>query len=240
VYLSGGLWPRYLRGDATPKGGRAGHTFSLVARLDGIYPGTAEVFHHPVWELFGFDRQLAPKRLRELYMCMGTQVWMPFVEVPIDDEKTLLLDAGPFPFWKIHGSDAALQSKWSQIPGLDGVAVCLIEARMGYLGQNEATFANAILGAYLRLAKLSGDSAFQFSKQQSALLLLRAMCLHLVAYLVIVRGGRTPEDEIVRMIRFRDKEWQKEKDSHLKSLSQPARSAFQKWSDQVLTHEHDW
>ncbi|MFO6419254.1 hypothetical protein ACLBKS_03535 [Hylemonella sp. W303a] len=240
--LSSGLWPRYLRGDVMPQGSQERAKSSLIVRLDRVYPGTAEIFYHPLWELMDFDRLLWPKRLREIYLSMNEFVWMDFVEdfgdwitVLLDEEKgpRKVLDATELPFWKIEQSDESLQVAWGLIDGLDGVAVCLIEARSGYLAQDIRAFVNAILGVNSMLKKLVKDPGFQFPKQQSALLILRGMCFRLAELLIIEPGSNEKVKFFERAIRNRRDEWEAQVNPHLSELPRPDRSTMTRWLNQV-------
>lgn len=236
IHLSSGLWPRYLRGDVMPLGSLEKRKENLVSRLENLCPGTSKVFHHAAWELLDFQRLLGPARLRTLYVTMDKKVWTRFVSntrgengVPADD---------PTPFWKVDRSVADLQRSWSQAPGFDGIAVCLIEARMGYLAQDEVKFTNAILGAASRLARLAKTPGFQLQRQQSALLLLEFSCLHLAEHF-IVHPSNT-DLQLSLMVQNRRDECNSRTQAHLGLLTKPARSLFLKWAKGLAKSEYSW
>lgn len=242
IRLSSGLWPRYLRGDVTPQGAEEQAKSSLIMRLDRIYPGTAGIFYHSIWELMDFDRLLFPKRLRDLYLSMTEEVWMDFVEgtvdwinVRYDAEKRpeKVLRATDLPFWRIEQSHESLQIAWNQIDGLDGAAVCLIEARSGYLAQDIGAFTNAILGVNATLRSLADAPVFDFPKQQSVLLLLRAMCFRLAELLIIEPGSNERVDSFGRAIRHWREEWEAQMKPHLSDLPRPDRATMTRWLNQV-------
>ncbi|WP_155831826.1 hypothetical protein [Hylemonella gracilis] len=237
--FSSGLWPRYLRGDVMPQGAQEQAKSSLILRLDRIYPGTAEIFYHPIWELMDFDRLLGPQRLRELYLSMAPSIWSPFVDSSSDGDLARL-HADEEPFWKVHHKAEELDRLWSRVTGLDGVAVCLIEARMSYLGQTGMRFVHAMLGARTRLLSFGKDAGFQFPKQQSILVLLEAMCLRLIECLVVDRSGLAKNNDIARAIRHWQASAERRMNSHLESLPRPDRLALQMWSAQVTRQDYSW
>lgn len=239
IHLSSGLWSRYLRGDVMPQGSLERHRASLVVRLDRMCHGTAEIFYHPVWELLDFHRLLGPKQLLTLYMAMNETVWTPFVYGGWDERGPP--DIGAAPFWKVKRSAADLQRICSQIPGFDGLAACLIEARMGYLAQDERRFAGAIFVASSRLAKMTEAPEFQFRKLLSVLLVLERMCLRLAEQLfVFTRDLTRSEDELSRMGQSLYHGWAQRTRAHSHSLTGPAGASFAKWVDGAAKAEYFW
>lgn len=239
IHLSSGQWPRYLRGDVMPQGSLERHKANLVARLDRIHQGTAEIFYHPIWELLDFHRLLGPGQLLTLYMSMDETVWTHFVNCNWDESG--MPDGGATPFWKIDRNAADLQRKWSQIPGFDGLAVCLIEARMGYLAQDEVKFTDAILAASSKLVKMAKAPEFQFQKQLSALLVLERMCLCLAEQLIVfTRDPEGGDDQLSLMVLHLSDKWRQRAQAHLDSLTKPAAALFAKWVNGLVKTEYSW
>lgn len=239
IRLSSGLWPRYLRGDVIPLGSLEKHKASLVERLDGKFPGTAKVFHHAIWELFDFDHVLGPGQLQEIYLDMGNAVWNRFVHPAHVEPDTP--DGTARSFWKVHRTTADLQRSWSHIPGLDGLAVCLIEARMAYFAQDQENFTVAVLSAVSHLRKYAKAQELQFSKQLSALLILEHMCLSLAENMIETKtdyaGKKDPHSLIIKN---RRDDWAKRYQDHLDSLSKPARALLLKWVKETTNAKFTW
>lgn len=237
--LSSGLWPRYLRGDVLPQGALENAKSSLIARLDRVYPGTAEIFNHPVWELFEFDQLIGPKRLRELYLTLSAETWTKFVNVTPSDE--IFISKGrEVPFWKLQWADAELQRRWATVGGLDAVASCLIEARMGYLSQNVVTFFNSILWAEEYLMRLARDPGFQYEKERMTLLLLRSMCFRLMDVMTTQFASSGGLGGISRMIEYMRERWDLQADFRLTSASMPTVRNFIRWDAQIQRQKYDW
>lgn len=236
IHLSSGLWPRYLRGDVMPRGSLERRKANLVSRLEDLRPGTSKVFYHAAWELLDFQRLLGPAQLRTLCMTMDEKVWTRFVSGSRNESERPA--GGPTPFWKVDRSVADLQRNWSQTPGFDGLAVCLIEARMGYLAQDEVRFTNAILGAASRLARLAKTPGFQLQRQQSALLLLESSCLHLAEHFIVRPSGTN--SQLSLMVQNRRDECESRTQAHLGLLTKPARALFLKWAKGLAKSEYSW
>lgn len=234
--LSSGLWPRYLRGDVIPQGSQANSRTSLITRLDRVYPGTAQSYRHPVWTLLDFDQLLGPAQLRDLYMTMDPSVWTDLFSVDIEVSEKVRP-----PFWKQYLSTEALQRHWGQVPALDGLAVCLIEARMGYLAQLEEHCFNALLGAATRVLRLSKTTGYRHEKQQSALLVLERMCLsHLNTLLSPYMHDLDPFLTFCRAAEHALVAWRSRYDVHQASLSKPARTRLAAWVREVDGRRIAW
>lgn len=239
IHLSSGLWPRYLRGDVMPQGSLEKHKKNLVQRLDGIHNGTAAIFYHPIWDLFDFDKLLGPRELRTIYVRMNKSVWEPFMSPNINHDESPNFERSPF--WKIFHSPESLDEALSQVSGFDGVAVCLIEARMAYLAQDEDEFAIAMMAAYSHLDALAKKPEFEFPKLQSALLVLQTMCLRLVGFLMpYLLVPPSSGDDMCELFQTRHGDWNKKIRAHAKSLPRHAAAQFANWSNQAARREYAW
>lgn len=239
IHLSSGQWPRYLRGDVMPQGSLEKHKKNLVQRLDGIHKGTAEIFYHPIWELFDFDRLLGPRQLKDLYTAMDQSAWENFVHLsPTEDGA---ITSKKTPFWKRHRDPEDLEMELAEIKGLDGVAVCLIESRMAYLGQFDDDCVNAVLGAYTHLHSLTQASEFQFPKAQSVLLVLKAMLLRFTECLIVdSQYEKNGIRKLCQIFRFRQAEWRQHAEVHQRTLNMPAEVLFTKWARQARACTYAW
>jgi len=237
IRLSSGLWARYMRGEVMPQGSLAGNKSSLVARLDVEYPGTATIFYHPLWELLDFDRLLGPAQLKRHYMVMGKDVWKHFVA---SSASATTSDIEQLRFWKASCSEGDLMRRWGGIGGLDGLAACLIEARLGYLGQVEADFARGILGTRGRFAKLRDMEVFAPKRMQSALLVLERMCIRYAQYL-IAEGPLTSRNagHLTVLGHWREG-WQARSHEHSESLPTTFAKTYLDWGKQVHNHQYTW
>ena len=180
IRLSSGLWPRYLRGDVLPQGSLEGSRSSLVVRLDKIYPGTESIFNHPVWELLDFDRLLGPRDLKRLYLALGGEIFGELTLLPPGVEE--LVDYEKLSFWRAR--DENRSEVWKYLPDLDGIAVCLLEARLDYLAQDVGGFVQAMLGAGHEFIRLGKSPVFQDDKSRAALLLMEMMAQRYASCLV--------------------------------------------------------
>lgn len=238
IHLSSGLWPRYLRGDVIPNGSLERHKANLVFRLERIRPGTAEIFYHPMWELFNFDKLLGPRELRTLYVTMGKSVWRPFLDHVCNPDESPNFERTPF--WKKSEDPELLVNALSQIGGLDGVAACLIEARMAYLAQNEAVFLITMMEAYSHLGALATTPEFEFPKEQSALLLMQTICLGVPSSLLPHLGSEAPGDTLCELFQSRHIAWRRRALEHAKSLPKPWAAQFKKWTNEVIKRTYLW
>ena len=180
VRLSSGLWPRYLRGDVLPQGSLEGHRSSLVARLDKIYPGTESIFNHPVWELLDFDRLLGPRDLKRHYLTLGGDIYDELTLLPPGVEE--FVDYEKLSFWRERNESR--NEVWRYLSDLDGIAVCLIEARLDYLAQDLGGFFQAMLGAGHEFIRLGKSPVFQDDKSRAALLLMELMAQRYASCLI--------------------------------------------------------
>lgn len=239
IHLSSGQWPRYLRGDVMPQGSLEKHKANLVERLNEIHKGTSEIFYHPIWPLFDFDRLLGPRQLKDLYTEMSPSVWENFVQFSTAKDGTITPKKSPF--WKPYMSPEDLEMELAAIKGLDGVAACLIESRMAYLGQFDDDCVNAVLGAYTHLHSLTQASEFQFPKAQSVLLVLKAMLLRFASCLIAdSQYEKYGAQKLCEIFEFRQTEWKRHAEAHQRTLSMPAAMLFTKWTRQARACTYAW
>lgn len=235
IYLSSGLWAKYMRGEVIPQGSLSGARSSLVERLDKAYPATAAIFHHPVWPLLDFDRLLGPARLQEYLWTMGLQSRKSLIHVPV-----AVTGPGKLPFWKLHATDMDQSRKWSDVPGLDGLAICLIEARLAYLAQRENLFVNSILGAMGRIERLGKSEAFQPKRMQTALLLVEGLCIRYAQCMVSeAQSAAKDHEKHVDGIRRWARGHEARRAAHLASLSISSANTFNSWMRKIRADDCD-
>lgn len=246
IRLSSGLWARYMRGEVAPQGSLSGSESSLVGRLDVEYPGTAAIFHHPLWELLDFDRLLGPAQLKQLLLRMGQNVWEPFVKVGFSRRSNRAESVSGF--WKKPLTVESRQYEWEDLDGLDALAVYLIDMRLGYLAQSEADFARAMWAARCHFPRLAQSEPFQsWRRMVSALLVIEAMCIRLAGYLILDQPETFDDDEMMedhqvfcRAYRKWSEEWDDRKASHMRLLSKSSAAVFSDWTKQVARMDFAW
>lgn len=256
IRLSSGLWARYMRGEVVPRGSQSGSEESLVDRLDKEYPGTAAIFHHPLWELLDFDRLLGPAQLKQLLLRMGEDVWEPFVKLGTSrrPNRAKIVPS----FWKRPMTVDSRQLAWKELDGLDAVAVYLIDARLGYLAQKEADFGRAMWETRCHLPGLLQSEPFQsWPRMVSALLVMEAMCIRLASHLILKEpethnfidyddddDDNDPDDrlamdeeishgDLCKACRKWIEEWSQRKAAHMRSLSTSSVAVFADWTKQA-------
>ena len=255
IRLSSGLWARYMRGEVAPQGSLSGSESSLVDRLDKEYPGTAAIFHHPIWELLDFDRLLGPAQLKQLLLRMGQNVWEPFVKVGFSRRSNRAESVSGF--WKKPITVESRQYEWEDLDGLDALAVYLIDARLGYLAQYEADFGRAMWQMRCHFPGLLQSEPFcSWRRMASALLVMEAMCIRFARHMVLEEpevpyfggydddDGAHPDDmlaledkisheEVCLACRKWIEEWKQRKASHMRSLSTSSVAVFADWTKQA-------
>ncbi len=175
IQISRGLWSRYLRGEVIPKDGLERAKDSLVSQLNKEFPGTEAIFHHPIWLLIDCDAPYSPNLLWFLFVQLDESVWRHFVAtVPVAKNKLKPLN---IPFWKVHRGEYERIKLLRELDGLDGLAACLIEARMGYFTQSFDLYANSMAAARDLFPKLRKNKLFTPVKVQLALLIMEGFCL---------------------------------------------------------------
>jgi hypothetical protein len=233
IHLSGGLWSRYLRGETLPQGATTHIHNSLVNRLDTPYPGTKDIFLHPVWELLDFDQLLGPDQLLEKYRCLDEEIWTQFVDCQVKGNPNE--PSVPLAFWPLVQSEAARKARLQRLSGLDGIAACFIEARMGYLAQTEDRFVHSLLVAGRHFQRLAKLEPFLSPRMQSALLAMEA---HGIAFVNKKMIDVPPGSEVHRQFRSSARSWSSDwiakSKRHLKKLSPSSNRTLRDWLKTVL------
>lgn len=234
IRLSSGLWPRYLRGDVLPQGSLEGNRSSLVVRLDKIYPGTESIFNHPVWELLDFDRLLGPRDLKRHYLTLGEDIYDQITLLPPGLEE---FEYENLSFWR-----AGIKSRddvWKYLADLDGIAVCLIEARLDYLAQDAEGFVRAMVGAGNEFIRLGKSPVFQDDKSRAALLLMELMAHRYASCLVKddpnVEYSRP--DLCVHVDHWQES-WDVRAQLHQEKRWEQRRFPFKYWADKLKSREY--
>jgi hypothetical protein len=225
IYISRGLWARYMRGETLPQGAVSGRSRTIIERLDLQYPGTADIFFHPVWDLLDFNRLLGPEQLLEKYLSLEEDIWLQFVACI--DSINPYQPATPATFWPLNVHKAARKMRLAGLSGLDGIAACLIESRLGHLAQDEERFVTSMLVAASILQTLRSCEPFQSTRMRSALLLMEGVCIGYVDKLTVVVP---PYGPVHRDLRSKARAWQSNWinrcEAHKKTLSSGALRIF--------------
>jgi len=230
VRLSNGLWARYMRGEVIPQGARGSGSTTLIERIEAIYPGTAAIFHSPLWELMEFDKVLDPYELKNMFLRLGEEAWTCFV----DNYKSLSTTAvAASRYWLVKASENELLAKLRKLGGFDGLCSCLILARLGYLKQEETLFVTCMHEARRILITIGHSAEFSPAKMQPAILLIEGLWLahtkqHLVAAPKVREDVHQLSDYTIRW----EQEWQRAADAHAETLPKTSRTAFGKWLDE--------
>lgn len=233
VRLSNGLWARYMRGEVIPQGARGSGSATLIERIEAIYPGTAAIFHSPLWELMEFDKVLGPHELKTMFLRLGEETWTCFV----DNYKSLSTAAvAASRYWLVKASGDELLAKLRNLRGLDGLCSCLILARIGYLRQEETWFVACMHEARRILITIGQSTEFSPAKMQSAILLIEGLWLahakqHLVAAPRVREDVYHLSDYAIRW----ERKWESAADAHAETLSKTSRTAFEKWIEESQT-----
>lgn len=187
IQISRGLWSRYLRGEVIPKDGLERAKDSLVKQLNRRFPGTEAIFHHPIWLLIYCDAPYSPDLLWFLFVQLDESVWRHFViTAPTANNKLRPLR---IPFWKVHRGERERIELLRELDGLDGLAACLIEARMGYFTQNFSLYANSMAAARDLFPRLREDKFFASARVQAALLIMEGFCAQNLAATLSALAG---------------------------------------------------
>lgn len=229
ISLSRGLWSRYLRGEVIPQGARASNQRSLIDRMDDEHQGSADIFVHPLWDLLDFDLLLGPDQLKRLYLWFDENIWRRFVACG----HSLQANSPPvfLTFWQIQRSETERRSCLGRLDGLDGLAACLIEARLGYMGQDEDRFVGSFSVAAAHFKKLGATDVFSSTRMRSSLLLMEGLC---VAYVTRKTVDAPTSDEAHSLQRSKARHWQSSwldrYKSHMKQLSPSSEATFRRWA----------
>lgn len=232
VQLSNGLWSRYMRGEVIPQGARGATGATLIERIEAIYPGTANSFHSPLWELMEFDRLLGPHELKDMFLRLSEETWTRFV-ANYKSASTAAVAASRY--WLARTSGEELLRNLSELKGFDGLSSCLIMARLGYLRQEEGLFVACMHEAREILDTIRRSAAFAAPKMQSVSLLIEGLWLahakhHLVTAPRVREDVHRLSDYTVRW----EKEWETVTDDHAEALPRTSRAVFEKWREECL------
>lgn len=247
--LTKGQWSRHLRGDVSPQGAKVGATNSLVDRIEPFYPCTRRTFVHSVWRLLEFEILLGPRQLQDIYLGMDKDVWECFhFDESFCAEGTRPEDLW---FWRPFTPDQALKVKiLRDIDGFDGVAACLIEARMSYLAQDALEFVLFMKYAIHGLRNCPSTMPFlKGTKGRSILLTMEGLCvLHTVQLLTHIpqipketlddqREGGPTEKSPKTYAALLYNAWADRCLDHFKELSPKALKTFQIWNGEVIRYQ---
>ncbi len=231
IKLPQGSWSRYLRGEITPQGARNEDVLSLVKRMDARFPGTADVFQHPLWRLLDFNEWLNPEDLKAMYVSLHEMDSSEFIDpkcyVPVD------VLVHHFHFWRPRYSTAERRVRLQRRSGISGISACLIEARMDYLGQDGESFLSCLRVACEHTQSLRGQ--YHSEKMMSPLLLIEAYCVaYALCYLYHTRhSGRTHEKLATGALKLWH-EWQSRYNIYLERLPAKAEESFRNWAKEII------
>lgn len=228
IHLSRGLWSRYLRGETLPQSAVARSDRSLVKRLDAEYPGTGEIFVHPVWRLLDFQELLGPDQLLLEYIHLGEAIWLQFVN--FIEQPGISKPPLPGAFWSMHLKSVERKQRLSQLSGLDGLAACLIEGRMGFLSQAEERFVTSMLSARKYFNQLTNTEPFSYRRAQTVLLVMEAYC---IAYLERVCIAASNNGDSYTLLKSKQlgwrHDWGERCQAHTAKLSSSSFQTFKSW-----------
>lgn len=200
----------------------------MVDRLDRQYPGTRDIFLHPVWKLLDFEDLLGPEQLRKKYLCLEEDIWTQFVAC--QEKANPNEPSAPLTFWPLVQTEAVRKMRLGRLSGLEGLTACLIEARMGYLSQTEERFVNGLVSAGQHFQKLSTEFVFSNKRMESALLVMEAHC---VAFVMKKTIAAPPSNEAHSALRSIARRWQLNSiercEAHLKSLAPSSNKSLKNW-----------
>lgn len=228
IHMSRGLWSRYMRGETLPQSAASRRSRTLIERFDLEYPGTADIFFHPIWKLLDFKQLLGPEQLRKEYCLLEEDVWLQFVACI--EQLQPRAPAIAATFWPLEQSNAVRKMRLSNLSGLDGITACLIESRMGHLSQVEDRFVTSMLIAGRHFQTLPAYAPFQSPRMQSALLAMEGHCTGYVEGLTVAVQPCGPAHTDLRS---KAREWQGNWSmrcrAHMKTLSPSSLRVFQAW-----------
>lgn len=225
IHMSRGLWSRYLRGETLPQSATTRRGRTLIERLDAEYPGTAEIFFHPIWRLLDFNQLLGPEQLLQQYCLLNEEIWLQFVTCVEQSHP----GAPPIPatFWPMDQSNAARRVRLSKLSGLDGITACIIESRMGHLSQVEERFVTSMLIAWRHFQALRLRAPFRSARMHSALLAMEGHCIGCVEKLTIaVQPCGEKHTELRSLARKWQEHWIQRCKGHMKTLSPSSLRVF--------------
>lgn len=234
IRIARGSWSRYMRGEITPQGAaEGGNARSLVSRLGKRYPGTAEIFYHPIWQLLKLDEWYNPAQLREMYLQLPAQAWHQFViSKRTGDGRRLALELH---FWRLPYSMSERIERLKSLRGIDGAAASLIEARMDLLAQTEDGFLSCLELALTQIQLVSDEDAIRSRRLKSCLLMLKAFCIAFaIRYSVAGEGDVKSRKEIEERVEKLRRSWRERAAEHTETLSDDRRQEFRAWEKDVV------
>jgi hypothetical protein len=223
-----------MRGEMSPQGAVEDiNAQSLVSRLGKRYPGTAEIFYHPIWRLLKLDEWYSPAQLREMYLQLPAQAWHQFVvNKPAGDGRRQALDHH---FWRLPYSVSERTERLRSQRGIDGSAASLIEARMDLLAQTEDGFLSCLALASTQLQFVSDEVAIRSPRYQSCLLMMQAFCIAFaIRYSVAGEGDAKSRKEIEERVERLRKSWRERAAEHTETLSDTRSQEFRAWEKDVV------
>lgn len=234
IKLPQGSWSRYLRGEITPQGARNEEVLSLVKRMDSRFPGTADVFQNPLWRLLDFNEWLSPQELKAMYVDMGEADIPEFIDPKCGAPADRLVHH--FHFWRPSYSFNERRVRLQRRTGISGVAACLIEARMDYLGQDPASF---LVCLKVALSHLQDLEKYSSPKMKSAFLIMRGACAAYARSTLIddgknIRSSR--HEALAREGSYLWKNWVLDYEDHLYRLPAKARDVLEAWRTEISCH----
>ncbi len=236
IHLSSGLWARYMRGDTTPSGSLERYKTNLVLRIDKAYPGTGDIFYHPVWELMDFRRVLTPFEIRTLVLRISPSS-LPLLKPLTSNLKGSGAERGN-PFWKSSVNPNVLHKLCSGMLAMDAVAVALAELRMAHLAQQPVQFSNGVFISSLQLERLAKEQLVHFPRQKSVCLLLEYWCLHLAQ--VILVEAHAADAKMKSRLEMCRNDWKKRAQAHERDLSTGLQSVFKDWAHRIKKEIYCW
>lgn len=184
--LASGLWPRYLRGEAVPADCTESEKSTVIGFFDALFPGTARIFRHPLWDLLDVWRLMGPTEIRELLCDLDLRVSAPYMYHAHYEGRA----KEQWKFWRHRLHTQASVEYFRQLSGLDALAMCLVELRLTYLGQQLNDFGRAVWLTRSHTTKLSSSEPFCSHRNlKSALLVMEAICLSFAGAFI----GRLPD-----------------------------------------------
>lgn len=173
--LASGLWSRYMRGEAVPLDCIESEKSTVIGFFDALFPGTAKIFRHPLWDLLDVWRLMGPMEIRELLCDLDLRVSAPYMyhaHYEGDAKKQ-------WKFWRHRLHTQAAVEYFRHLSGLDALAMCLVELRLTYLGQQPNDFGRAVWLTRSHTTMLYSSEPFCSHRHlKSALLVMEAICLN--------------------------------------------------------------
>ncbi|MBB1073420.1 hypothetical protein HUU62_03215 [Rhodoferax sp. 4810] len=231
--LSKGLWSRYLRGDITPQGANDKSKRHLIHRLSKDHPFPMRIYDHPMWGLMHFRSNMGPDEIKQIYFRFDKSLW----------RSLLLLDDHPFSaseieqaqFWHRPCDTNNFIEICKEAPFCDVVGLCLCEAQMAYLRQDEPKFVFYIVFAGKAFAIFANRYAQENRRLAAIFLVLEGLCLEQALKMTTVELTSTTErtEDRARLFDWHQK-WLSRCKLHLDALSPINQKLFLFWLKDVL------